>query len=303
MRALLRVCLAAAALLLPTWAHAAGLSVVTTLPDLTAITREVGREHVKVTPLALPTQDPHFVDARPNLALDLSRADALVLVGLDLEVGWLPVLVAGSRNPRIQPGSPGYVDCSAMVPLLEVPTQKIERSMGDIHPGGNPHYLYDPRNVTRVAQGLAARLGQLDPPNAAAYTANAADFVARADAARLRWEQKLAPVRGQPVVTYHKSFPYLSAWLGFSVASTIEPKPGIPPAPANVAQLLGLMQSQKVQIILQEEFYPSTTAELVRAKTGARLVRLPGGTNVAAGETWLEHFEGWMVAIAAGMGA
>lgn len=298
---LLRVILSLLMLLATLPARAGTLAVVATVPDLAAIAAEVGRERVKVTTLALPSQDPHFVDARPNLALELSRADALLLVGLDLEVGWLPVLLTGSRNPRIQVGAAGYIDASTFVPVLEVPTQKLDRAMGDIHPGGNPHYLYDPRNAVRVALGLSSRFAALDPANAQVYVANAQDFQRRVEAARTSWEQRAAGLRGAKVVTYHRSFVYLADWLGLQIVDTIEPKPGIPPSPASLAQLLTTMQASGVQLILQEEFSPATTAELVRSKSGAKLVRIPGGTNHAAGETYLQHVQGWVDALVAAL--
>ncbi len=278
------------ALLLPVVALAAP-RVVTTVPDLGAIAKEVGRDKVTVTALVGPTQDPHFVDARPNLALELSRADLLVLVGLQLEQGWLPTLITGSRNPKIQPGGAGHLDASTLVTLLDVPSQKLDRAMGDIHPGGNPHFLYDPRNAAPVARGIAKRLGEIDPANAAAYTANAEDFVKRLDAARLGWEKTLAPLRGKEVLTYHKSMPYLAAWLGFSVPTTVEPKPGIPPSPSHVATVLATVQQRGVKLILQEVYYPETTAALIQSKTGATLVRLAGGADLAAGQTYLQRMD------------
>lgn len=278
------------ALLCPVLAFAAP-RVVTTTSDLGAIAREVGKDKVTVTALVGPTQDPHFVDARPNLALELAKADLLVLVGLDLEQGWLPTLVTGARNPKIQPGGAGYLDASTLVTLLDVPTQKLDRSMGDIHPGGNPHYLYDPRNAAPIARGIAKRLGGIDPANAAAYTANAEDFVKRLEAARAGWEKALAGLRGKPVVTYHKSMPYLAAWLGFTVPTTIEPKPGIPPSPAHVASVLTTVQQQHVKLILQEVYYPETTAQLVQSKAGGTLVRIAGGADLAAGQTYLQRVD------------
>lgn len=273
--------------------------VVTTVPDLGAIAREVGRDKARVIALVGPTQDPHFVDARPNLALELSRADLLVLAGLDLETGWLPTLITGSRNAKIQTGSAGYLDASTLVHLLEVPTQKLDRSMGDVHPGGNPHYLYDPRNAAPIARGIAQRLGQIDPANAAAYAANAEDFVKRLDAARAGWEKKLAPLRGKQVLTYHKSMPYLAAWAGFSVPVAIEPKPGIPPSPSHVATVLATVQTQGIKLILQEVYYPETTAKLVQDRVGAQLVRVPGGADFAAGQTYLQRMDALVDALAA----
>jgi zinc/manganese transport system substrate-binding protein len=284
-------------LLLPFPAFAA-LRVVATVPDLAAIAREVGGDRVTVTSLVLPTQDAHFVDARPNLALELSRADMLAVVGLDLEIGWLPTLVTGARNTKVQVGSPGYVDCSRFVTLLDVPTEKLDRAMGDIHPGGNPHYLLDPRNGARVAVGMAERMGQLDPTNKAAYQRAAADLGTRLEAARAGWERTLAPLRGKEVITYHRSFPYLASWLGFTVPIAIEPKPGIPPSPSHVAQVLQVAQARSVRLLLQEVYYPATTAELVASKTGAKLVRLPGGADVATGQSYTARIDTMVKSIA-----
>jgi zinc/manganese transport system substrate-binding protein len=171
--------------------------------------------------------------------------------------------------------------------------------MGDIHPGGNPHYLYDPRNAAPVARGIAKRLGTIDPANAAAYTANAEDFVKRLDAARAGWEAKLAPLRGKQVVTYHKSMPYLAAWLGFTVPISIEPKPGIPPSPSHVATVLATVQQKGVKLILQEVYYPQTTAELIQSRAGVQLVRLNGGADFAAGQTYIQRVDDAVAKLAA----
>jgi len=257
---------------------ASKLRVVATVGDLGAIAREVLGDAGDVVVLAKPTQDPHFVDARPNLILDLNRADALVSMGLDYEVGWLPVLVKGSRNARIQSGSAGNLVASTLVPLLEVPQQRIDRSMGDIHPGGNPHFTLDPRNGARVARGLAERFGNLAPDNRALYAKNADAFVARLEARTKDWEHRLASRRGTPVVSYHKSFVYLTSWLGLVEVGTIEPKPGIPPNAAHVAELVNEMKGRKVPAILQERWYPSSVAETIASQTGAKLVLIPGMT-------------------------
>ncbi len=270
----------------PGRAQAAAFRVVATVPDLAALAAEIGGEHVKVTSLSLPTQDPHFVDARPNLALELSKADLLLLVGLDLEVGWLPTLLTGSRNASIQLGAPGYLDCSTFVPLLQVPQGQVSRAQGDIPPGGNPHYLYDPRRAEPVAQGIAARLAKLDPEHAADYAANLATLLQELHATRAELESKAASLTGVPVVAYHQSMPYLSDWLGFELAAHIEPKPGIPPTPAHVAKVLSTMKQRHVHLVIQEGFYPTTTSELVAGQTGAHVVAIPGGTNFHDGETY-----------------
>jgi zinc/manganese transport system substrate-binding protein len=271
-------------------ARAAGkLRVVATVGDLGAIAREVLGDAGEVVVLAKPTQDPHFVDARPNLILDLNRADALVSMGLDYEVGWLPVLVKGSRNGKIQSGSPGAIVASTLVPLLEVPQQRIDRSMGDIHPGGNPHFTLDPRNGARIARGLAERFGDLAPENRALYAKNAEAFAARLEAKTKDWERRLASRRGTPVVSYHKSFIYLTSWLGLTEVGTIEPKPGIPPNAAHVAELVNGMKARQVPAILQERWYPSSVAETIAGQTGAKLVLIAGMTAERA--SYADHIE------------
>ena len=289
-----------------TAAHAGGkLHVIATVGDLGAIAREVLGNAGDVVVLAKPTQDPHFVDARPNLILDLNRADALVSMGLDYEVGWLPVLVKGSRNGKIQNGSTGSIVASAMVSLREVPQQRIDRSMGDIHPGGNPHFTLDPRNGARIARGLAERFGNLAPDNRALYAQNADAFVKRLDAKTKEWEQRLASRRGAPVVSYHKSFTYLEDWLGLVEVGTIEPKPGIPPNAAHVADLVNEMRTRKAAAILQERWYPSSVAESIAGQTGAKLVLIQGMTPDRG--SYIDHIEEIVraleAAIPAGAGA
>jgi zinc/manganese transport system substrate-binding protein len=266
----------------------AQLRVVATTPDLAAVAKAVGAGHAEVSTLALPTQDPHFVDARPHLALDLARADLLVAVGLDLEIGWLRTLQAGARNSRIQTGGTGFLDCSQFVQVLEVPTTKVDRSMGDIHRGGNPHYMFDPRQAIRVATGIGKRMAELDPKHAADYRRGAARFQSDVEAARKGWEQTLAPLRGVKVITYHKSLSYLADWLGLQVIEHVEPKPGIPPNPRHIAHLLGLAREQGVKLLIQEAWYPSNTSRMVADKAGAKLVSLPGGPDFNQGQTYLD---------------
>jgi len=265
----------------------ADLRVVTTTPDLAAIAQAVGGGHVQVTSLALSTQDPHFVDARPNLALELAKADLLVLVGLDLEVGWLPTLQTASRNADIQRGGKGYLDASGLVPLLDVASGKVDRAQGDIHPGGNPHYLYDPRRAAKVAAGIARRMGELDPANGQAYAQSAKGFVDKLKKWQQHWETELKPLKGRKVIAYHQSLTYLADWLGFQVLIHLEPKPGIPPNPGHVARVIELAQQNGVKLMLQESYYPVKTSELVVQKLGAKLAVLPGGTNFQGGESYL----------------
>lgn len=268
---------------------AAELRVVASVPDLAAIAKEIGGDRAAVAAMALPSQDPHFVDARPHLALELSKADLLLIIGLDLELGWLPTLITGSRNGKIQPGSPGYLDCSTLVEKLEIPGQKVDRSMGDVHPGGNPHYLFDPRQGARVIRGVADRMAKLDPSSAEVYRKNSERMIAELEQKRKVWEASFAPLRGAKVIAYHKSFPYLAAWVGFEVIEHIEPRPGIPPNPSHVASVLATARKNGVKLILQESFYPEGAAKLIAEKIGGALVEIHGGTNFVEKETYSHH--------------
>ena len=276
--------------------------VVATLPDLAAVASEIGGEYTKVTAMVLPTQDPHFVDAKPNLVLEVSRADLLLLAGLDLETGWLPTLLTGSRNPKIQKGNQGYLDCSQFVHVLEVPTQVVDRSMGDLHPGGNPHYYYDPRTMSEIANGIAERLSTLDPEHGVDYKANASTFTTSLAAAIERWEAELGAAAQIPVIQYHRSWPYFADFAGFELISDVEPKPGIPPAPAQVAHVVNLAKEHQVRIILIESYYPSSTARLVADKAGATLLALSAGTNFLGGQSYIEHIDEWTMKFQSAMG-
>jgi len=269
-------------------AHAK-VEVVTTVPDLAALARVVGGDKVSITSLSLPTQDPHFVDAKPSLVLKLNKADLLIAIGLDLEVGWLPVLQNGARNPKVATGGKGYLECAQHVKLLEIPTKAIDRSMGDIHPGGNPHYLFDPRQAARCTQAIAAKLGELDPGNAKLYAANTKAFLAKLDTARADWEKRMAPFKGHSVITFHRSWNYLVDWLQLVSIGELEPKPGIPPTSRHVAALLQLGKAKGVKCVIQEAFYPDKTGRLVANKLGGQVVLLAGGSDVGAGETYIDH--------------
>jgi zinc/manganese transport system substrate-binding protein len=275
-------------------ADAAGrIQVVASLPDLATVTREVGGDRVEVTALAEPTQDPHFVDARPHLILKLNRADLLVRAGLDLELGWLPGLVHGARNSRIYDGTTGNLDASTAVSVKDLPSGKVDRTMGDVHPSGNPHYMTDPLNAARVARAIADRLARLDPSGSAGYKARSAAFEKKAGevARRISARFKALPESRRRVVTYHKSLTYLVDWLGLTVVDHLEPKPGIAPSPAHVARVLAEMRRSRVPAIIQEAYYPSRTSQLVAGKSGAKLVLLPGFPDFAAGESYFENLE------------
>lgn len=301
-RALLRALLLSLSLtLIWLWPREAraDLKIVTTVPTLASLAKDIGREHVSVESLALHTQDPHFVDAKPSLALALNKADLLIAVGLGLEIGWLPTLQTGARNAAIQVGADGYLEVASFVSLLEQ-TGKADRSQGDIHPGGNPHFLYDPVRVAKVAKGLSNRMAKLDPDNAAAYKNHYRDFVMRLEKARKGWEKRLADSKGAKVIGYHKSWAYLTAWLGLKQIAFLEPKPGIPPSPSHVAKVVVTAKSQGAKLILQESYYPSATANLVAKKSGARVIVLPGGADFKSGQSFLGHMEALVRKLEAG---
>ena len=214
----------------PLIAHAdSKLNVVATTEDLASLTREVGGDKVTVTALAKGYQDPHFVDPKPSFILAVSRADLLVAVGRELEIGWLPPLLSSSRNAKVQPGSAGYLDASAGVHILELPTGQVTRAMGDVHPLGNPHYWLDPANGRRMAQAIATKLGELAPADKAFFSQRYADFDTRLAAAEKRWDATMAPYKGAKVVTYHRSWPNFMERFRLDVMGYVEPKPGIPP--------------------------------------------------------------------------
>ena len=271
-------------------APAAALEVVTTTEGLASITRDLGGDAVHVEALSLGSQDPHFVDANPVLAVKLRRADLLVDVGLELEVGWLPPLVNQSRNPSIQPNAKGRLTVANAIHVMEAPTGPVDRSMGDLHPGGNPHFLSDPRRVDAIAVAISARLAQLDPKNAAKYEARLADFRRRLADARTRWEAKLAAVRGKPVITHHRTLTYFLDWTGLKRAGELEPKPGTPPPPSHVADLVGVVRAEGVRAILVESYYDLRPAETLAAHSGAKVVVIPGDVGAdPAAKDWFSY--------------
>jgi ABC-type Zn uptake system ZnuABC Zn-binding protein ZnuA len=251
------------------------LNVVATIPDLAAIAREIGGDRVTVVSLAKGTEDPHFVDARPSFIRALNQADVLIEVGADLEVGWLPALVAGARNPRILGASPGRIVASRGVRLLGVPSAPVDRSAGDVHPGGNPHYNLDPANGLILAATLAEALAGSDPDGAATFQANQRRFQATLEGKVTEWTQTLAPHRGTKVLTYHRSFDYLLERFGFELAGTIEPKPGVEPSPTHINALIPKARQAGVKLVLIEPNRPRRTAQRVAEGAGARLVVLP----------------------------
>src|SRR6185436_15617765 len=251
--------------------------VAASIEVLADLSRQVGGDRVEVTSLSRGYQDPHFVEAKPSLVLALNRADALVTVGLDLEVGWLPPLVQQARNGRIQRGQPGNIDASSAIKPEDVPNVPSDqlRALGDIHPLGNPHYWIPPRNARAIARLLAERFAALDADGGAAYRAGLARFEALLASKEKQWEAAAAPLRGTRIVTFHKSWSYVARWLGLEEIGYVEPKPGIPPTANHTAQLVELMKKNGVKMVIVESFYPSTMARFVADNGKARLVAAP----------------------------
>jgi len=267
--------------------QAAGkLNVVTATQDLAALATEVGGDRVNVLAIARGYQDPHFVEAKPSFLLNLRRADLLVVVGLELEIGWLPPLVTQCGNPKIQPAAPGYFDASRFAEILEIPTAQVSRAMGDVHPQGNPHYWLDPQNGLRVAVGLAKKLSEMSPGDAAYFQQRLQEFRQRLAVAERRWDEQMKPYRGRKVITYHQSWPNFVKRFGLQVAEYVEPRPGIPPSPAHVVELIALMKRQNVKLILVEPYFDLKTPQSVARETGGQVVVLmPSvGGNKDAGD-------------------
>jgi zinc/manganese transport system substrate-binding protein len=269
---LLITALLGAVLFTPSVAEAKKLKVVTTLTDLAALTQEVGGDKVDVEPLARGYQDPHFVEPKPSFLLKLRNADLLILVGLDLEIGWLPPLITQSGNGRIQPGSPGYLDASQFAEILEIPQGRVTRAEGDVHPLGNPHYWLDPDNGRRIAKGIATKLGEMDPGDGAYFQQRYDDFAKRLDEADKKWVAEMAPYRGRKVVTYHRSWPNFAKHFGLDVVGYIEPRPGIPPTPSHTIDLVNLMKRQNVKIELIEPYFDLKTPNSIASMTGGKVV-------------------------------
>jgi zinc/manganese transport system substrate-binding protein len=224
-----------------------------------------------VKTLAKPTEDPHFVDAKPSHIVTLNRADVLIEGGAELELGWLPPLLESARNPKIGAGAPGRIVVSQGVKMLEIPTS-FDRSKGDVHSMGNPHFLLDPLNVRIIANRIAQQFSQVDPKSAGVYQGNLKAFTTKLDAKFAEWQQRLAPYKGAKIVTYHKDFPYLAERFGFEVVETLEPKPGIAPSPAHLAKVIGTMKASNAKVILVQPYQNRKTAETVARQSGATVL-------------------------------
>jgi zinc/manganese transport system substrate-binding protein len=274
MKRIVPVLFAFAALASLSSAAEAKLRVVTSLQDFASIAQSVGGDRVDTFALAKGYQDPHFVDAKPSFVLQLSRANLLIVAGLELEIGYLPPLIDQSRNDKIHPGNPGYLDASVGCDILQRPTTQVTRAMGDVHPYGNPHYWTDPNNGRVIARSIAARLSQLDPAGSAAYQKNLAAFEQRLAQKDAEWMAKMAPYAGTKVVTFHDSWPNFAKHFKLNVVGHVEPKPGIPPTPSHTLEIINLIQSQKVPVILVEPYFDKKTPNYIAGKTGAKVVTL-----------------------------
>ena len=251
------------------------LNVVATTQDLASLTEDVGGDRVSVEAIARGYQDPHFVEAKPSFILKLYRCDLLVLVGRELEIGWLPPLIQQSRNSRIQVGARGYLDASLHAKILEIPTGQITRAMGDVHPQGNPHYWLDPENGHVIAKDILAKLVELRPNDRAYFEQRFADFEKRLTEAEKRWEEMMTPYKGIDLVTYHRSFPNFTDRFGLDIVGYVEPRPGIPPSPRHTLDLINEMKRLQVKLILVEPYFDLKTPNAIARETGGRVLVFP----------------------------
>jgi zinc/manganese transport system substrate-binding protein len=260
--------------LIPSLAFAK-LQVVATTEDLAAIAREIGKDQIDVTAISKGYQDPHFVDPKPSFLLKLGRADLMIIVGMELEVGWLPPLLQNARNSKILPGNAGYLDASEGCHVLQKPTGTVDRSMGDVHPFGNPHYWTDPENGRVIAKHIAEKLSALDRSNAAQYAANLKQFEDRLSAKEKEWNTIAASFKGVKVITYHNSWPNFAEVFGLNIVNHVEPKPGIPASPAHVQDLINQIKRDKIPLLLIEPYFDEKLPQKIAAETGAQMLLFP----------------------------
>jgi zinc/manganese transport system substrate-binding protein len=280
-------------LALPGGAFAQGkLNVVSTTEDLGSLAREVGGDRVSVTALARGYQDPHFVDPKPSFILAVSKADMLIVVGRELEIGWLPPLLTSSRNSKIQTGGNGYLDASLNVKILEIPTGQITRAMGDVHPLGNPHYWLEPGNGRRIAQAIRDKLSQVSPGNASYFAQRYSDFDTRLAAGEKRWDAIMAPYKGTKIVTFHRSWPNFMERWGLDVIGYVEPKPGIPPTPQHTIEVIDGMKSQGAKLIIVEPYFDLKTPQAIANQVGGKvLVLAPSVGGAKEATDYIQLFE------------
>lgn len=250
------------------------LQIMTATTDLAALALEVGGDKVAVESIARGYQDPHFVEAKPSFLLKLRHADLLIVVGLELEIGWLPPLITQSTNPKIQVAAPGYFDASRYAKILEIPTGNVTRAEGDVHPQGNPHYWLDPENALRIAKAIANKLSEMRPGDAGYFAQRYSSFEQRLKQADQQWLAQMKPYAGRKIVTYHRSWPNFAEHFGLNVAGYVEPRPGIPPSPQHTVELIGQMKRDGIKVIVVEPYFDLKTPNSVARETGAQVVVL-----------------------------
>jgi zinc/manganese transport system substrate-binding protein len=261
----------------------AKVNVVATLPFIGSIAKEIGKDKLNITTLVKPSQDPHFAEAKPSMILAARKADIIMYNGLDLEVGYLPRIIESSNNPKIQPGKIGNLDCSQFVSVIEKPVS-VDRSMGDVHPLGNPHYLFSPKNILKVAEGISRVLSQLDAGNAAFYKSNFQAFRERLIAKEKQWSSR--PLKGKKFVAYHRLFEYLAREYGFQIIAYVEPKPGIPPSAGYLVELTELIERSKPNAIVATEANGKKESEALGRKTGMKVIILPHDVGNTGAQDW-----------------
>src|SRR5215475_10961066 len=250
------------------------LQVMTATTDLAALAQEIGGDKVDVESIARGYQDPHFVEAKPSFLLKLRRADLLIVVGLELEIGWLPPLIAQSTNPKIQVGASGYFDASRFAKILEIPTGAVTRAEGDVHPQGNPHYWLDPENGLRIAKGIADKFSEMRPADAAYFAQRYSEFAQKIKQADQQWQAQMKPYASRKIVTYHRSWPNFAEHFALNVAGYVEPRPGIPPSPQHTVELIGQMKRENIKIIAVEPYFDLKTPNAIARDTGGTVVVL-----------------------------
>lgn len=253
---------------------ASKLKVVTATSDLAALAEEVGGDRIDVESIARGYQDPHFVEAKPSFLLKLRKADLLIVVGLDLEIGWLPPLITQSGNPKIQIGAAGYLDASQFAEILEKPTGVVTRAMGDVHPLGNPHYWLDPENGRRIARGIQMKLTEMQPQDSAYFEQRFQSFSQRLTAAEKVWSEEMKPYQGRKIVSYHKSWPNFARYIQLNVVGYVEPRPGIPPSPSHTIELIQMMRRDNVKLVVVEPYFDLKTPNNIGSQTGAQVIVL-----------------------------
>jgi zinc/manganese transport system substrate-binding protein len=293
---------AALSLVAPLAPATAQLKVVTSTTDLYDIAKEVGGKLVTVSHVSEGYQDPHFVEAKPSFVLQLRNADVWAFVGLDLEIGWMPLLLDGARNPKVRPGGAGYVDVSKVIPVLDVARGNVDRSQGDVHAAGNPHYWLDPENGRRIARLFKDKFIELDRGHAADYTRNEAAFEARLNAAEKEWQPALAIIKGKPIIAYHTSWRYFAEYTGVNIVAFMEPKPGVPPSPTHVLKVINDAKAAGAKVIVQEPFYDHKMSDLVAKQLGGVvLVQPPSVGGVKGLDDYIELMKRDINALAAAL--